>query len=239
MLGIIGGNGVAATNKLNCLIENYFTQSGFIRDCQHPEIITWQATHVPSRSMYLEGRGESFIPGYVEIGRQLKALGCQKLCMCCNTAHYAIDQLEEEIGTPFINLIKEVVKTALNCSVQKVGLIASDGCLMGKVYERYFPNNGDNIIIYPEPDFQKMVTKGICGVKNSNRFLNPGASDRPKFLFSQVCNHLVEKGADIIILGCTDISVDFTPEDFNRCKCLDSLQILAQAICHSFEGGEI
>ena len=238
MLGIIGGNGVAATNKLNCLIENYFTQSGFDRDCQHPEIITWQATHVPSRSRYLEGLGESFIPGYVEIGRQLKALGCQKLCMCCNTAHYAIDQLEEEIGLPFINLIKEVVKLALNSSAQRIGLIVTSGCLIGKVYDRYF-NNNENFLIYPDPEFQKMVTKGIYGVKNTNRFLSVNAPDRPKYLFTQVCNHLVEKGADLIILGGTDISVDFTPEDYNRCKCLDSLQILAQAICQNFEGGEI
>ena len=239
MLGIIGGNGVAATNKLNFLIENYFTKSGFIRDCQHPEIVTWQATHVPSRSLYLEGRGESFIPGYVEIGLKLKSLGCQKLCMCCNTAHFAIDQLENEIGLPFINLIKEVVKLALNDPVQKVGLIASDGCLMGKVYERYFPDNGENTIVYPDPEYQKMVTKGICGNKNTNRFLPVESPDRPKRLFGQVCNHLADKGAEVIILGCTDISVDFTPEDFNRCKCLDSLQILSQAICQCFEGGEI
>lgn len=54
MIGIIGGNGVAATNKLNELLEIEFTKNGAFRDCHHPQIITYQATKVPSRSMFLE-----------------------------------------------------------------------------------------------------------------------------------------------------------------------------------------
>ena len=40
MIGIIGGAGVAATNKLNELIEIDLTSKGAFRDCHHPEIIT-------------------------------------------------------------------------------------------------------------------------------------------------------------------------------------------------------
>ena len=105
MIGIIGGGGVAATNKLNTLIEEKLTKLGAYRDCHHPEILTWQATKAPSRSMYLEGRGPSWIEDYVDIGKRLKDCGCTKLCMCCNTAHYAIDILEKETNLPFINFL--------------------------------------------------------------------------------------------------------------------------------------
>ena len=64
MLGVIGGNGVAATNRLCQLIEQKMTEVGAFRDVHHPEMIIWQATQAPSRSMYLEGRGESFIPDF-------------------------------------------------------------------------------------------------------------------------------------------------------------------------------
>ena len=110
MLGIIGGNGVAATNRLLALIEEKITKAGAYRDCHHPEMIIWQATQAPSRSMYLEGRGPSFIEDYVNIGRKLKDCGCTELCMCCNTAHYAVDELSEKIGLPFINIMDEVAK---------------------------------------------------------------------------------------------------------------------------------
>lgn len=111
MIGIIGGNGVAATNKLLCLVEETFTKNGAYRDCHHPEIIAWQATQAPSRSMYLEGRGESFLTDYIRIGKKLKDCGCDTLCMCCNTAHYFIDELQESIGIKFINILEEVAKS--------------------------------------------------------------------------------------------------------------------------------
>lgn len=110
MIGVIGGNGVAATNKLCQLIEEKCTRGGAFRDCHHPEMIVWQATQAPSRSMYLEGRGESFLYDYIRIGKHLKDCGCDTLCMCCNTAHYFIDELKDGIGIEFINILEEVTK---------------------------------------------------------------------------------------------------------------------------------
>ena len=77
MIGVIGGNGVAATNKLLQLIEEKYTRNGAFRDCHHPEMIIWQATQAPSRSMYLEGRGESFLEDYIRIGKGMKSCGCE------------------------------------------------------------------------------------------------------------------------------------------------------------------
>jgi len=235
-IGIIGGAGVAATNKLNCMIEEYFTLNGAIRDCHHPEIITYQAVNVPSRSMFLEGRGESFIPGYIEIGKKLKLLDVDIICMSCNTAHYAIDILKNEIELPFINMVDLVAKEVLMSEKNnKIGLIASDGCILGKVYEKYLneylPNS---TIIYPDKQTQSEVTKGICNIKNTNRFLNENNSLRPKSIFLNVCNHLTDAGADIIISGCTDIAVDFLPEDFEQVKVIDSLTVLAKAIIKEY-----
>jgi aspartate racemase len=74
MIGVIGGNGVAATNRLCQLIEEKLTELGAYRDAHHPEMIIWQATQAPSRSMYLEGRGPSWIEDYIEIGKKIKRL---------------------------------------------------------------------------------------------------------------------------------------------------------------------
>ena len=41
MIGVIGGNGVAATNKLCQLIEEKLTKGGAYRDAHHPEMIVW------------------------------------------------------------------------------------------------------------------------------------------------------------------------------------------------------
>lgn len=233
-LGIIGGNGVAATNLLNTCIEQKITQRGAFRDAHHPEIITWQATQAPSRSMFLEGRGESFLPQYIEIGKQLKQAGCTKLCMCCNTAHALLDELQEEIGLPFINLIQIAVQKAVQTKGRKIGLLVSDGCLLGNVYGKYFEKYPDLEILYPHAEFQKMVTRGICGVKDSSRFVPLSDPERPRNLWKSVCQHLSQRGADLIILGCTDIAVDWETDVFTDVPVINSLMILADAIYEEY-----
>ena len=107
-VGVIGGNGVAATNRLCDMVERKITKDGAFRDAHHPEMIVWQATQAPSRSMFLEGRGADWRPNYIRIAKALKGLGCDIGCICCNTAHYAVGEIEAESGLKFINLLEEV-----------------------------------------------------------------------------------------------------------------------------------
>ena len=233
MIGVIGGNGVAATNRLCALVEEKLTKVGAFRDAHHPEMIIWQATQVPSRSMYLEGRGESFIPGYVEVGRKLKECGCTTLCMCCNTAHYALDELQEQIGLPFINLLEEVAKEANQKGAKRIGMMCSDGLRKFKLYDKWFEMvNPEMHLIYPDDEMQKLVTKGICNAKNTARF-DPNNEGYPEKLFSKVCDHLISQGVDCIVSGCTDINNVFFPKIYKNNLVIDSLEVLADSIVRS------
>jgi aspartate racemase len=184
VVGVIGAAGVAATNKLCELIEEKYTRNGAFRDCHHPEMIIYQATQAPSRSMYLEGKGPSYIDDYVNVGIKLKNAGADTICMCCNTAHYALPEIESKVGVKFINLIAEVALKCKQLGAKKVGLVASDGCLGGKVYERYFAEICPEVeLVYPEPMVQKNVTKGICNVKNIHRFDALDSPEIPASIF--------------------------------------------------------
>lgn len=227
VFGIIGGAGVASTNLLLTNIENYFTNYGFDKDSEHPEMIIYQATHSPSRSMFLEKRGPSFIPSYIEIANRLSYAGANVFAMNCNTAHYGIDEIIYKTKLNFINLISEIKKEVDNYNIKNVGLIVSDGCKLGGVYDKIFTNYN---IIYPNKTNQILVTRGIKNIKNKNRFLYSESPDSPQFLFSKVCEHLVENKAELIILGCTDISVSFSPTFYKKIKIVDSLNVLANAI---------
>ncbi len=230
MIGVIGGNGVAATNRLLQLIENKIVNGGGYRDAHHPEMIIWQATQVPSRSMYLEGRGESFIPGYIDVGRKLKTCGCTELCMCCNTAHYAIKELEDQIGLPFIDLLAEVAAECNRKGAKRIGMMCSDGLRKIGLYDKYFAAaNAEMTLVYPSDEMQRYVTLGICNAKNTKRN-DPDNEEYPEKLFSKVCDSLVELGVDCIVGGCTDISAVFSPNDCKWAIFVDSLQVLANTI---------
>jgi aspartate racemase len=234
VLGIIGGAGVAATNKFNELVEITLTKKGAFRDYHHPVIISYQATAAPSRSMFLEAKGESFIPSYIKVGKQLKNSGATILCMTCNTAHYAINEIQQTVDLPFINLVEEVVKVVKNKGLLRVGIMASNGSIKGKVYDKYFQAIFPEAqIIYPNTSIQRNVTKGIVNIKNKYRFVSKNHPERPNFIFKNICDNLKNQGVEIIISGCTDIRVDFSPKDFSDVEVVDSLEVLSKVVCDS------
>ena len=180
-----------------------------------------------------EEAGESFIDDYVEVGRRLKLAGATKLCMCCNTAHYAIEELQEKIGLPFINLIDCVANKIIEKQYKSIGLIASDGCLMGKVYEKIFASKNIYIYIeYPSAEIQKQVTKGICNVKNKIRFDNIQQAEHPYTIFSNIDKQF--QSVDCIVWGCTNIKL----YHFRIVIHINSLEVLAEEIIKESIGNE-
>ena len=227
-IGVIGGNGVAATNRLCDMIERKTTRAGAFRDAHHPEMIIWQATSVPSRSMFLEGRGPDWRPDYIRIASCLRKLGCDVGCMCCNTAHYAIDEIETASGLEFINLLEEVALKCRETGEKKFTLFCSDGArkfdIYGHAFQRVCPQVS---IVYPEDGDQKLVTRVICDVKNKSRFLPHENEASP----SSLLRHLVEKAPAPVILGCTDLRVAFgQDEELDAKIAVDSLECLADRI---------
>lgn len=227
-IGVIGGNGVAATNRLCEMIERKKTAAGAFRDAHHPEMIVWQATSVPSRSMFLEGRGSDWRPDYIRIAKQFKELGCDIGCMCCNTAHYAVDDIVKGSGLPFINLLEEVAKKAKELGHKKYELFCSDGARKFDIYGAAFKKICPEIeIVYPSAERQALVTKVICAVKTAARLGLDSTCTPPHLLL----DGLVSQASAPVILGCTDLRVAYKVDEVLDPKVvIDSLEILADKI---------
>jgi|GEM_PF-904043 len=226
IIGIIGGAGVKAGVELMRRIEDKVTGMGAYRDGHHPEIILWQATSAPSRSMFLEGRGPSFVGPYVEVARKLKKCGAKILCMSCNTAHAAIRQVERAAGIPFIDLLKE---TALTLRADfpgkyRVGLLCSQGTADHRLYDACFAKHHPKAVaVYPDQRFQALVNRGICEVKNTSD-MSPANKT-----FRKAVRHLMGKKTDVIVIACTDISLALGAKDFES-DFLDTTDVLADSI---------
>lgn len=226
--GVIGGNGVAATNLLCEMVERKITDSGAFRDAHHPEMIIWQATSVPSRSMFLEGRGPDWRPGYINIAKEFLRLGCDIGCMCCNTAHYAIDEISTVSGLKFINLLYEVAHCVEERNVKSVEVFCSDGARKFDIYKAAFSKVCPSVeVVYPDEDRQTKVTKVICDVKSRARFLNNEDVGSPARLLSE----LVGQSRCPVVLGCTDLRVAFRDNrTLPEGVLVDSLECLADCI---------
>ncbi len=203
-IGIIGGNGVAATNKLLTLIEEEMTKKGAFKDCHHPELIVWYATKALSDN----SNSENFIEEYVEIAKKLKDCGADKICISSSSAYSAMDKISKKADIEIINPVDEIAKEAKK--YKKAGLITTDYAIDKKVFKNAFDKICPEVeIIYPDDEFQKMIAKGINNIKDYHRFEPTESQTRPNNIFKKIQEHLKSKGAETIITGSIDIRVDY------------------------------
>jgi aspartate racemase len=206
-------------------------------DPEQPEVILYQATQAPSRIAYATGQSsQSFAPYFINAAKFLKQAGATLCCIPCNTAHCVIDEIEREAEVPFINLIDETLRYIVSehATVKNVGILGSAGTVKSKLHDLSLQKLDLRLnFIYPSNELQNEIGNGICAVKSGIMYKNPNIGQE---FFTAPMNELIDNGADLIVLGCTEIPLAITADAYRNIPLADTIAILADACiarCHA------
>jgi len=201
-IGILGGMGPDATNRLAELIA---LVTPAVRDQDHVPVITYNNPMIPSRVHAIMHGGESPLGELVRTAQVLETAGAGLLVMPCNCAHYYVDEIQESVQIPIVNMIEETVNHVIDTfpEARKVGLLASTATLASGLYHEPFARH-DRIVLIPSlPDQQTKVMDAIYGPWG----IKAGFRTKPRVLLFEAAQSLIDGGADLIIAGCTEISL--------------------------------
>lgn len=196
-IGILGGMGPIATADFYRKIVLYTKAE---RDQDHIHVIVDSNPKIPDRTDHIVGDGENPLNEMIRSAHTLERAGADFLVMPCNTAHYFFDELSKMVDIPFLNMIELTVnyieKTyGYNTTV---GLLATDGTNKTGIYDEYFGKSRINLV-KPE-ETQKFVMEFIYeGIKKGNYTIGTDG-------FFKAVNELKKKGAELFILGCSELS---------------------------------
>ena len=218
-VGVIGGVGPMATvYYMQRVIE--MTKAGC--DQEHINMLVFNDCDIPDRTAFItEKSPDNPLPVMVEDAKRLEAAGCEFVVIPCNTAHYFYDKLEQAVEIPVVNIVEETIRYAkarvqdLSC----VGIMATTGTIVTGTYQKYAERAGLSFAV-PDEDEQDLLMQIIYdGVKAGKAV--------PRADFDRVANHLRAKGAQCLILGCTELSVLKRDLPINDPDVLDSIDVLA------------
>lgn len=216
-LGVIGGLGPMATAYY---LELVVRMTDAARDQEHPEIVILNIPSIPDRTAYILGRSvESPLEPMVELGKQLKDLGATVLATPCITAHYFHEALQQGIGLPLIHGIRCTAQTLRDAGVRKVGLMATDGTVQSGIFQRQVEELGMELVLPGEEGQRGVMTLIYDQVKAG---LEPDMA-----LFATIRDELRSKGAQAVVLGCTELSLLKKQQDLGS-GILDALEVLAK-----------
>lgn len=218
VLGVIGGLGPMATAYF---LELMTGMTNVASDQEHIPVIVNSIPQTPDRTAFiLDHKEKSPLKNMVEAGTKLKQVGAEYIAIPCVTAHYFYHELEEQIGLPIISLLEKVREQFENNGIKKVGLLATTGTIESRIVQNALQNKGIQTVL-PDSGQQAIVMKIIYEQIKAGK---PVEIEK----FMEVEDKLKEKGAQKLLLGCTELSLlkrDFQLRDEN----VDVLEILAAA----------
>ncbi len=230
-IGILGGMGPEATVKLFHLIVS---NTRATKDADHIPLLIVNDPKIPDRSAFIHGDGGSPVPALERGLIKLEKMGADFIAIPCNTAHAFLDQIENSVTIPVLNMITETANYALNefKGMRKFGLIATTGTYTTNIYTTGFEQNGLEIVI-PELSVRGKTMDAIYG----NRGIKAGYKEEPLSALMETIGHLTGKGVEAIISGCTEISL-VLKQELMHLPLLDPVFILARK-CITFAGYEL
>lgn len=220
IVGIIGGMGPLATADL---FKKIVLNTKANIDQEHIKVLIDNNTDIPDRTSAIIHNGKNPVPQLVKSAVMLWAMGAQILVMPCNTAHYFYSEVQKSVEIPVLNMIELTCSALVQKGVKRAGLLATEGTIKSKIYQNLFENSGIELII-PDEDEQNVIMDLIyAGVKS-------GKKDYDVTKVKMIMKNIVDRGAETLILGCTELPVAMDMYNLDYVTCDPTLELARGAI---------
>jgi aspartate racemase len=155
--------------------------------------------------------------------KRLYNAGARCVSVACNTAH------ADRIFSPFCDKTKEalpglvVVNMLETCAafvkselrVTHIGLLATKGTYSSRVYHEYFKSEDGFDLIEPELRGQDRIHEAIYSEKFGIKAYSQPVKSQAKNTIIYEIFRLAERGAEAVILGCTELPLAVAQEDLS------------------------
>lgn len=139
--------------------------------------------------------------------QNLERAGADFIVICTNTMHKVAPQIKEKISIPILHIADATAEKLKEHNIQKVVLLGTKYTMTQNFYKEKIENEGIEVMVPDVKDIElvnSVIYDELClGVINE--------SSRKEFV--RVIDSLKEKGAEGVILGCTEIGLLIQQKD--------------------------
>lgn len=158
----------------------------------------------------------------IDIARTLEQGGAQGLVLCANTLHKIADRVQAGIGIPIIHIAEATAAEIGKEKLRKVALLGTKFTMQEPFYHDKLHAQGIETLI-PEQSDRLYIHDAILDEMALEIF-----EPETKARFLEIITQLQQRGAQAIVLGCTEIPILIKPADTSA-PLFDTTHIHAQA----------
>lgn len=183
------------------------------------KIVMYSVDFAPIVKLQHENKWQEIKNILIDAAKKVEKAGADFLLIATNTMHKLAEDINEAINIPIVHIADEVGQAISNDNINTVGLLATSFTMREDFYKDYLLNNYNINTIVPQQKDIKIVHNVIY---NELCLGNVLTSSREEYL--RIIDNLVSKGAEGIILGCTEIPMLLT-KSHSKVKMYDSTKL--------------
>jgi aspartate racemase len=186
------------------------------------ECLMFSVDFSPLEEMQQSGRWEEAGVAMAEAAQRLERGGADFIVLCTNTMHKLTPQIEAATRLPFLHIADAAAERIQAAGLRRVGLLGTRFTMEEDFYTGRLARYGLETLIPPADsrrEVNRVIYEELClGITRVES----------RVAYREVIAGLVERGAEGIILGCTEIGLLVKADD-SPVQLFDTTRIHAEA----------
>jgi len=199
LLGVLGGMSWTSTAEYYRLLnQGVAARLGGLHSAR---LLLHSVDFGPVAAMQHDGDWRGTAAVLVEAAQGLQRAGAEGLLLATNTMHKVADQVEADSGIPVLHIADATAACVLADGRRTVGLLATAFTMEQDFYVGRLRGHGLEVLV-PDDDERADVHRIIY-----DELCLDVVRDESRERYREVMASLAERGAEAVILGCTEIGL--------------------------------
>jgi aspartate racemase len=197
-IGLIGGMSWESS------IEYYRIINEEVRDrlgkLHSAQSLMYSVDFAPVEELQREGKWKEATEIMIDAARRLEKGGADFVVICTNTMHRMADEVQACIGIPLLHVVDTAAKSVKERGLGTVGLLGTRFTMEEDFYRGRLARKHGLQVHVPEPSERDQVHRVIY-----DELVVGELRQESRAVFLRIIDGLVARGAQGIVLGCTEI----------------------------------
>ncbi|WP_279357538.1 aspartate/glutamate racemase family protein [Methylobacterium indicum] len=206
VIGLIGGMSWESSAEYYRIVnETVRARLGSLRSAR---CLMWSFDFGEIEALQHAGRWDEATAALIDAARRLERGGADVVLICTNTMHRMADEVQAAIGLPLLHIADPTAARIRAAGLSRVGLLGTAFTMEQDFYKGRLATRHGLDVLVPEAEDRAEVHRVIY-----EELVQGRALPASRAAYRAVIARLVERGAQAIILGCTEIMLLVRPED--------------------------
>ena len=197
-IGLIGGMSWESSAVYYDILNKAVKQKlGGHHSCQ---CLMYSVDFADIEKLQHEGNWEQLTVMMIDAARRLEKGGAELLVICTNTMHKMAPEVEQAVGIPLIHIVDAIAGSIREQSLTRVALLGTRFTMEQDFYKGRLTEKHDIDVLIPDQSGLEIVHRIIY-----EELVHGIIREESKQQYLAIIHRLILRGAQGIILGCTEI----------------------------------